>query len=387
MSAEFLNPRMTNDRLPWDPAILFAVLTLTTMGVVMVYSSSAMFAGSRLGDSAYFLKRQAVFAGLGVLVMATILRVGYRTLEKLAYPILVLSVIGIALTYIPGLGLRAGGAQRWIRAFGVQLQPSEFAKIGLCIYLAKSISDKGDAIKSFKFGFLPHMLVVGLMGAMVLLQPDFGTLVVMATVTVAVLFAAGAPVTYVFVSVGLAIPIAALLVFTSPYRRARIEAFLDPFEDRWGAGYQVAEALMSLGSGGIFGRGLGEGRQKLGFLPAGHTDYILASIGEELGLIGVAFVLMLFALLVVRGYRAMRESSDSFGAWLAFGLTTLVAVEALVNSGMCLALLPPKGIALPFVSYGGTSVVKGLIIGGILLSISNGGGGYLKPSSGATRCE
>lgn len=387
MSAEALNPRMASEKLPWDPIILVSVIVLTVLGVVMVYSSSAMFAGSRLGDSAYFLKRQATFALIGVLAMATIMKVGYRTLERFAYPILVLSIIGIALTYLPGLGLKAGGAQRWIRAFGVQLQPSEFAKIGLCIYLAKSISDKGDAIKSFKFGFLPHMLVVGLLGAMVLLQPDFGTLVVMATVTIAVLFAAGAPVTYIFVSVGLAVPIAALLVFTSPYRRARIEAFLDPFEDRWGSGYQVAEALMSLGSGGIFGRGLGEGRQKLGFLPAGHTDYILASIGEELGLIGIAVVLGLFTLLVVRGYRAMRESTDSFGAWLAFGLTTLVAVETLVNAGMCLALLPPKGIALPFVSYGGTSVVKGLIIGGVLLSISNGGGGYLLPSFGASRCR
>lgn len=387
MSAEALNPRMASEKLPWDPVILVSVIVLTVLGVVMVYSSSAMFAGSRLGDSAYFLKRQATFALIGVLAMATIMKVGYRTLERFAYPILILSIIGIALTYLPGLGLKAGGAQRWIRAFGVQLQPSEFAKIGLCIYLAKSISDKGDAIKSFKFGFLPHMLVVGLLGAMVLLQPDFGTLVVMATVTIAVLFAAGAPVTYIFVSVGLAVPIAALLVFTSPYRRARIEAFLDPFEDRWGSGYQVAEALMSLGSGGIFGRGLGEGRQKLGFLPAGHTDYILASIGEELGLIGIAVVLGLFTLLVVRGYRAMRESTDSFGAWLAFGLTTLVAVETLVNAGMCLALLPPKGIALPFVSYGGTSVVKGLIIGGVLLSISNGGGGYLLPSFGASRCR
>lgn len=387
MSAEFLNPRVENERLPWDPAILLSVLILTTLGVVMVYSSSAMFAGSKLGDSAYFLKRQAVFAGIGVLIMATIMKVGYRTLEKLAYPILVLSFLGIMLTYIPGLGLRAGGAQRWIRAFGVQLQPSEFAKIGLCIYLAKSISDKGDAIRSFKFGFLPHILVVGVMGAMVLLQPDFGTLVVMAVVTLAVLFAAGAPMKYVAGFLILAVPTVVLLVVTSPYRLARIDAFLDPFEDRWGAGYQVAEAMMSLGSGGIFGRGLGEGRQKLGFLPAGHTDYILASIGEELGLIGVGFVLMLFALLLVRGYRAMREAGDPFGAWLAFGLTTLVAVEALINSAMCLALLPPKGIALPFVSYGGTSVVKGLIIGGILLSISNGGGGYLKPSSGATRCE
>ena len=254
-----LQPRVASDKLPWDPLILGSVIVLTVLGVVMVYSSSAMFAGSRLGDSAYFLKRQATFALLGVLAMATIMKVGYRTLERFAYPILFLSIIGIALTYIPGLGLKAGGAQRWIRAFGVQLQPSEFAKIGLCIYLAKSISDKGDAIKSFKFGFLPHMLVVGLLGAMVLLQPDFGSLVVMGTVTIAVLFAAGAPVTYVFASVGLAVPIAALLVFTSPYRRARIEAFLDPFEDRWGSGYQVAEALMSLGPAGSSDEAWGKG--------------------------------------------------------------------------------------------------------------------------------
>lgn len=375
------------ERPPFDPWLLGAILGLTSIGIVMVYSSSAVYAGARIGDGAFFLKRQAVFAGLGILVMATLLKMGYRVLEKLAYPILALCFVGILLTFVPGLGMKAGGAQRWIKLFGMQFQPSEFAKVALCIYLAKSVSEKGEALKDFKVGFLPHMIVVGAFGGLVLAQPDFGSMFVMSSVMLVVLFVAGARMTYVFVALGAAVPVVYGLIVTSPYRRARIEAVLNPFEDRYGAGYQVAEALMSIGSGGLTGLGLGEGRQKLGYLPAGHTDYILASLGEELGLLGIAVVLGLFALLVVRGLRAARNAADPFGAYLAFGLTTLFAIETVINAGMCLALLPPKGIALPFLSYGGTSIMKGLAAGGMLLAISKGGGGYLTPATGATRCK
>jgi cell division protein FtsW len=374
------------DKAPYDVVLLAAILGLVALGVVMVYSSSAVFAGARGTDGAYFLKRQAAAALAGLVAMAAVMRLGYRRLEKLAYPLLAICLVLIVLTFIPGIGLKAGGAQRWLKLAGFQLQPSEFAKVALCIYLAKSVAEKAETIKDFKLGFLPHVLVVGAFAALVLAQPDFGTMIVMLSVMLLVLFVAGAKMRYVAFA-GLAlVPLAAVLVVSQPYRVRRITGFLRPFEDRYGAGYQVAEALMSVGSGGLFGLGLGEGRQKLGFLPAGHTDYILASIGEELGLAGIALVLGLFTVIIWRGLRAAREAPDPFGAYLAFGITALLAVEVAINAGMCLGLLPSKGLALPFLSYGGTSLVKAMLAGGILLSISGGGGGFLAPPSGATRC-
>lgn len=377
----------TWDAPKYDVWLLAAIMALCTLGVVMVYSSSAVFAGAKLHDNLYFLKRQLLFAAIGTTALAFILKLGYRRLEALTYPILALCALGIVLTFIPGLGVRAGGAQRWLKIAGFQFQPSEFAKVALCIYLAKSLAEKGETIKDFKIGFLPHAIVVGIFGALVLAQPDFGTMIVFLTVMLLVLFVAGAPMTYVFVAVGALVPIAYGLVVSSPYRMRRIEAFLHPFEDRFGAGYQVAEALMSIGSGGLFGTGLGEGKQKLGFLPAGHTDYILASVGEELGLVGVAFVLGLFGIIIWRGLRAARQAPDAFGSYLAFGLVALFSVEVAINAGMCMGLLPSKGLALPFLSYGGTSVVKAMCAGGILLSVSGGTGGFLAPATGAVRCN
>jgi cell division protein FtsW len=374
------------DKPKFDVILLGALLALAAFGIVMVYSASAVYAGSKMHDGAYFLKRQLLFAGIGVVGLAGVLRLGYQRLHALAYPILIVSFALVLLTFLPGLGLRINGAQRWLRLPGFQFQPSELAKIAICVYLARSVGEKGEALKDFKIGLLPHFIVVGAFAAVILVQPDFGTMIVMLSLTLLVLFVAGARMTYVFVAVGALVPIAYLLVTHSEYRMRRIEAFLHPFEDRYGKGYQVAEALMSIGSGGVSGLGLGDGRQKLGFLPEGHTDYILASVGEELGLIGIGLVLGLFAVVIWRGLKAAREAVDPFGAFLAFGITALFAIEVAINAGMCLALLPSKGLALPFLSYGGTSMVKSMLAGGILLSISGGGGGFLKPSAGATRC-
>jgi cell division protein FtsW len=377
---------VTPERPRYDVILLGAVLALVALGVVMVYSSSAVFARVvEQKDSAFYLKRQAAFALAGLVAMAAIMRIGYRRLQAWAYPLLILSGVLIVATFIPGLGVRAGHAQRWLRLPGFQLQPSELAKIALCIYLARSVAEKGESLKSFKIGFLPHAMVVGVFCALVLAQPDFGTMVVMLLLMLLVLFVAGARMTYVAVAIGLAVPLAYGLIVSSPYRMRRIEAFLHPFEHGLGSGYQVAQALTSVGSGGLFGLGLGQGREKLGFLPAGHTDYILASIGEELGLVGIAVTLGLFAVIIWRGIKAAMGAADPFGTYLAFGITALFAVEAAINSGMCLGLLPSKGLALPFLSYGGTSLVKAMIAAGILLSISGGGGGYLEPATGAVR--
>jgi len=374
------------DPVPWDPWLLLSALLLAGLGVVMVYSSSAMFAKAGYHDATYFLKRQAVFVAAGLVLMATVMRVGYRRLEGFVGPLLVLGLIGLVATYIPGLGVRAGGAQRWLKFPGFQLQPSEFVKIALCLYLARSVARKGDGLRDFKVGFLPHLMVFGLFGGLVLGQPDFGSTAVLAALLVLVLFVAGARMSYLVVAVGVAVPLAYVAIASSEYRMRRVLAFLDPLADRYGKGYQPSEALMSVSSGGLSGVGLGAGPQKLGFLPAGHTDYTLASIGEELGLIGIVLVLALFSVLLWGGLRAALRAGDAFGAYLALAVTSLLAMETVINTWMCLSMLPSKGIALPFVSYGGTSVLKSFVCAGLLLSVSEGRGGWLAPAQGASRC-
>ena len=379
---------VTWERPNFDVVLLCTVLALVSLSIVMVYSSSAQLAVSENHESTFYVKRQVLYVLVGLIALTSMMKLGYQRLERLAYPLLILCGLGIILTFVPGIGLRAGHAQRWLRFPGFQLQPSEFAKIALCIYLARSVAEKGEALKDFKIGLAPHAMIFGLFGAMVLAQPDFGSMIVMFSIMMLVLFIAGARMQYVFIAFMAALPTVYWLITHSAYRMRRFEAFLEPFkpENRFGISYQVAQALVSVGSGGFFGLGLGNGREKLGFLPAGHTDYILASIGEELGLLGMLLTLGLFAVLIWRGLRTALRASDAFGAYLALGITCLVAVETVINAGMCLALLPSKGLALPFLSYGGTSIVKAMTCGGILLSVSSGSGGYLRPRWGAKRC-
>ena len=387
VSARVVEPERAGlrDRPRFDLILLAAVLGLVAIGVVMVYSSSAVFAAGKMGDGFFFAKRQLLFIVIGAGAAWGMLRLGYRRLEPLAVPILVICFLLVVATLLPGLGQRVNGARRWIHFPFFQLQPTEFAKVALCIYLARSVATKGGAAMStFTIGLLPHFFVVGALGGVVLAQPDFGTLMVLLAVTGAVLLVAGVRLIYVGMAVLGLSPFVLWLVVSEGYRMRRITAFLDPFADRFGAGYQVAEAMMSVGSGGVTGLGLGRGPQKLGFLPEGHTDYILASVGEELGLLGLVLVLGLLAVVVWRGLRAARRASDAFGCFLAYGLTVLIGIETLLNAGMCMGMLPSKGLALPFLSYGGTSILKVMLAAGILLSISEGRGGYLE-SSGAQR--
>jgi cell division protein FtsW len=365
--------------------LLGALVALAAFGVVMVYSASAVFAGQRLHDSLYFFKRQAAAAAVGLLLLLATLKLGYRRLEALAVPLLMLSLALLLLVQIPGLGHAAGGARRWLKLGALQFQPSELLKIALVLWLARSLSRKADRIELFSVGFLPHLVMLGLCGLLLLLEPDFGTTVVLALLTFALLFVAGARFTYLLAVLGAALGAGALLVFTSAYRLERFRTFLDPFRDPQGKGYQIVESLLGYGAGGALGVGLGESKQKLFFLPAAHTDFILPIVGEELGFAGVAAVLGLFALLVWRGLRAAFAAPEAFGCYAALGLTLLFALEALVNAGMTLSLLPTKGMALPFLSYGMTSVVASCLAGGILLSVSGGAGGFLKRAAGGQR--
>lgn len=371
--------------LRYDPVLLGAVLLLLMSGVVMVYSASAVYAGARLGDGLWFFKRQAAAALVGVAALLVTMKLGYRRLEKLAVPLALFSLALLVLVQLPGLGHVAGGARRWITLGPLTFQPSEIAKLALVLWLARSIARKQERIRVFSVGFLPHLVMLGLFGALLMLEPDFGTTVVLGAVTFALLFVAGARIAWLLLLVGAAAPVVAFLVWHSPYRIQRVLTFLDPWKDPQGHGYQTVESLLGFGAGGAFGVGLGESHQKLFFLPAAHNDFILSIIGEELGFVGVAAVLLLFAAVLWRGVKAAHAAPDAFGCWLALGLTLLLSLEALVNAGMALALLPTKGMALPFISYGMTSVIASCLAAGVLLSVSGGGGGFLKPSVGAQR--
>ena len=357
-------------RLRYDPLLLFAVLSLCALGLVMIYSASAISAFEKHGDAFYFLKRQAIAAGLGLLAMAVAMKIGYKRMARLAYPLLVLALLLMVAVLIPGVGTAAGGARRWLRAPGISFQPAEFAKVAWVIYLAYSLAKKREKVKSFSVGFLPHVGIGLVLVALAMAEPDFGSAVSFLFLLFVMLFAAGAKLSYLIGSILLAIPFAYHAIASSPYRMRRIVAFLDPWGNRQGSGYQVAESLISIGSGGLHGLGLGDGRQKLYFLPEAHTDFIFAIVGEELGFIGVAALIIVYGILLWRGLRAALNASESFGTYVGLGLVALIAFQASVNMGVAMGLLPAKGLTLPFVSYGGSSLIVLMGAAGILLSLS-----------------
>ncbi len=370
--------RLSVQATPPDAVLLWAVLALTGLGLVMIYSASAVAARQRSGDEFFYLKRQLIAAifGMGALVLA--LRLGYRRLQRLAYPLLVLAFVSLCMVLLPGIGQSIGGARRWIHFPGASLQPAELAKLSFVVYLAYSLSKKREKVKIFSIGFLPHCLVALLFMGLCLLEPDFGSAVEIALLLFAMLFAAGARISWLVGSVLGAAPFVYLAIARSPYRKRRILAFLDPWSHRHDIGYQIAESLMSIGSGGLWGLGLGDGRQKLYFLPEAHTDFIFSIIGEELGLLGSVLVISLYGIILWRGFRAALNATEAFGTYLAVGLTAMIGFGALTNLGVAMGVLPTKGLTLPFVSYGGTSLVGSLFAAGVLLSISQSRGGFLR---------
>ncbi len=357
-------------RLQVDPILLSAVLALLALGLVMVYSASAVTALEKTGNGFYFLERQLVAAALGLLVMASALKLGYRRLARLAYPLLVVTVLLLVLVQVPGVGTLVGGARRWIRFPGVSIQPAEIAKFTWVVYLAYSLAKKREKVASFSIGFLPHLLLGGLLVGLCMAEPDFGSAVELLVLLFVLLFAAGTKLSYLVGSVLLALPLAYHAVAHSPYRLARIRAFLDPWAHRHDVGYQVAQSLISVGSGGFFGLGLGESRQKLFFLPEAHTDFIFSIVGEELGLFGAAAMVLLYGVIVWRGTRAALRAQETFGTYLGLGLTALLGAQAVVNMSVAMGMLPTKGLTLPFVSYGGCSLVVSMAAAGALLSLS-----------------
>ncbi|BCS52294.1 putative lipid II flippase FtsW [Geobacter sp. SVR] len=355
----------------YDLIIMLMAIALTCFGVVMVYSASNIMADKRFHDGFFFLKRQGLFALVGFTIMLIVMRVDYHLWKKLAVPALLICLVLLGMVLIPGIGGKAGGSSRWIKLPGFNLQPSEMAKLALIMYMAYSLDKKQDKVKSLTSGFIPYMIVLMFLIVFLVLQPDLGGALTLAAVAVTMLFAAGTRLTYILSMFLLALPLLAIKL-SRGYHKGRIDAYLDPWSDPAGKGFQIIQSWLALGTGGVFGQGLGEGKQKLFYLPEAHTDFILSVVGEELGFLGVAVIIGMFFLLVQRSMRIAVAAPDTFGRFLALGIAVLFGIEATVNMGVVTGLLPTKGLALPFISYGGSSLLISLFAVGILLNISSG---------------
>lgn len=354
---------------PADPVLTAVVVGLVAFGVVMVFSASAVFASQRYEAPFHFLIRQGIFAFVGLAVMLAVARIDYHRYRRFTYLALGAAVL-LLIAVVLGAGRTAGGASRWIQVGPVNIQPAEAAKLALILWLAYSLSKKHERIRSFQIGFLPHMLMAGLLALLCLKQPDFGSAVMIVLLTFVLLFTAGARLGYLLGATLLALPIVYFLIALNPYRMRRIQAFLAPFEHRYGVGYQVAESLMSFGAGGATGVGIGDSRQKLFYLPEAHTDFISAIVGEELGFVGVILLTIAFVVVVWRGLRISTRAADQYGTYLAVGITMFIGLQAFTNLAVAMGLVPTKGLTLPFLSYGGSSLLVNCAAVGIVLNVS-----------------
>ncbi len=356
-------------QLQSDKILFGSVVVLVLFGTLMVFSASAVMASERYGSSYYFFFRQLAWAGLGLGLMVAAMNFDYR---KLANPLVVFPALGVQLMLLVVVLFRTPthNAHRWMNLGPVGFQPSEFSKLALVVFLAYFLELRRNEINDWKHTLAPIGLVVGVIVALVVKEPDFGTALAIVLVAAAMLYSSGLRLAYFAYGALAALPVIYLLIFHVGYRHKRILAFLDPYADPLGAGFQIIQSTIAVGTGGIDGVGLMEGRQKLFYLPEPHSDFIFAVIGEELGFIGSVAVLALFGVILWRGLRAAANCPDEFGRLLAIGLTVLVVGQALVNISVVLGLLPTKGIPLPLVSYGGSSLLANLLALGVLLNIS-----------------
>ncbi len=353
--------------------IFITTVILICIGIVMIYSASSIYAWERYKDSAFFLKRHLSFLVIGFLLTFLVMAFDYRKLRVYSKPLLLISFILLVMVLIPGIGREVSGARRWFRFKFISFQPSELASLAMIVYVADFIARKGSLLGSFLRGFLPPIVIMGSVLLLILVQPDLGTTVSIAAVVFVMLFVAGVRLRYLLSLLLSSLPALYLLIFSVPYRRMRILAFINPWLDPKGSGFQIIQSQLALGSGGIFGVGLGQSRQKLFYLPAAHTDFIFSIIGEELGLLGTLAVVSLFILFIYNGLKIIKNSSDRFGYFLALGLILMISLKATINIGVSCGLLPTKGLPLPFISYGGSSFIFDMISVGILMNIARTG--------------
>ncbi len=364
-----INKKPAPAALSYDVTLLFAVLFLVGIGIVMVYSASSALALKKYGSDAYFLKKQALFSLIGIVALVICGHIPFKFYRVLSYPLLLLTILLLGAIHFSGFGYEAGGAARWLRLGGFSFQPSELARFALVIYLAYSMSRKQEQLRDFYVGFLPHLIVLGVLAALILIQPDFGSVAILGTITYAMLFIGGVRPTHLLLSLTAFLPIGYYFLRLADYRIKRIVSFLDPWQYPTNEGYQIVHSLMAFGTGGIWGTGIGKGYQKLFYLPEPHTDFIFSVIGEELGLIGVLSILVLYSLILWRGLRIARQCQDLFGSLVAMGLTITIFLQVCVNTGVVLGLLPTKGLTLPFLSYGGTALLINMASIGVLMNI------------------
>jgi len=356
-------------KLAPDMWLFGVVVVLLSVGVVMVYSASAIVAADRFHDPYFFLKKQVAWALLGATALWGALRIDYRRLERLVLPALLVAGGLLLVVLVPPIGQAINGTRRWIRLGPVSFQPVEFAKLALVAYLAAFLAHRRER-PGFWRGSLPALLVAATLAALVFVQPDLGNCVTLVVLTFVLLYLAGTPMRHLGGAIVPAVPLLAVSIWAAPYRVRRIATFVDPWADPRGSGFQIIQSWLALGNGGLLGQGIGGSTQKLFYLPEPHTDFIFAIIGEELGFLGAAALVALFAIVVWRGLRVGVRAPEPFGAYLALGITTLIATETLVNLGAVTGLLPTKGLPLPFVSFGGSALLMTMTAAGLLLNIS-----------------
>ena len=351
-------------------SIAVIVTLLLSIGTVMIYSSSGVYALQELGNKTYFLSRHVFFLMVGLVLTVMVMAFDYRNMQKFAKPLALFTFFLLVLVLIPGIGKASFGARRWFRIGVFNFQPSEFAKLAILFYMADFLTRKQNKLYSFWEGFLPPVVMMGIASLLIVKQPDLGNSVLLAGIVLIMMFVAGGRPLHVIFLVLRAMPFLYFLIARVPYRLARIMAFLDPWQDSQGIGFQLSQSQIALGSGGLWGVGLGKSVQKLFYLPAAHTDFILSILGEELGLIGTMGVVFLFVALIWQGARIAKRTTDPFGYYLAVGIVTRLGLQAVVNIGVSIGALPTKGLPLPFVSYGGSALIFNMMAVGLLLNIS-----------------
>jgi cell division protein FtsW len=357
-------------KLKFDRLLFLTTLVLVAVSIVMVYSASNLKEAGESAPTNAFLAKQAIFAAVGLLVMFGAMRIDY---ERYRNPRVILPLVGIALIALVAVrivGPEINGTHRWFAVAGVGIQPSEFAKLALILFSAAVLERRMERIAEPWYALGPILVVLVPMLALIMLQKDFGTCMVLLAIVAVMVFAAGLSWKYFAGATAATVPVVAAAVALEPYRLDRLTAFLDPWSHRADTGYQVVQSLIAVGTGGVSGRGLGYGVQKLGYLPYPHTDFIYAVVAEEFGLIGASILLVCFCVMTWRGLKAASRAPDAFGSFLAIGLTAMIAVQAFVNMSVVLSLLPTKGITLPFVSAGGSSLLISLAGMGVLLNVS-----------------
>ncbi|MGG3497717.1 stage V sporulation protein E [Peribacillus simplex] len=353
-----------------DLILIIVTLSLLTVGLIMVYSASAIWATYKFDDSFYFAKRQLLFACVGVIAMFFIMNVDYWTWRTWAKILIIICFIMLLAVLVPGIGMERNGSRSWIGVGAFSVQPSEFMKLAMIAFLAKFLSERQKLITSFKKGMLPSLGLVFLAFGLIMLQPDLGTGTVMVGTCIVMIFISGAKISH-FVGLGLIGVVGFIgLILSAPYRIKRITSFLDPWEDPLGSGFQMIQSFYAIGPGGLFGLGLGQSRQKFFYLPEPQTDFIFAILSEELGFIGGSLVILLFALMLWRGIRIALGAPDLYGSLVAVGIIAMVAIQVMINIGVVTGLMPVTGITLPLLSYGGSSLTLMLMAIGVLLNIS-----------------